>query len=181
MFLTTIDRIKQLLGLQVSTDDELLQSLVAAESALIESYIGREVGVAVYSDIFSGNGGSSRLLRASAVQVVSKVMVDGAEITEAADITEQGYLLDGDRILLFGYRFEWGQANCRIDYTAGWSVAPAALSLACDELVAYRYRHRDRIGLVSKGLAGETTAFMTRDMPDHVRALINPYRRMVPV
>ena len=68
----------------------------------------------------------------------------------------------------------------RVSYQAGFAAPPADLTQACIEMVSLRYREKDRVGLVSKGLAGETTAYSLKDMPESVRTLLNRYRRVVP-
>ena len=47
-------------------------------------------------------------------------------------------------------------------------------------LVVLRWRERDRIGIKSKGLAGETVVFNTSDMPDDVQTVLDTYRKRIP-
>ena len=62
-------------------------------------------------------------------------------------------------------------------YTAGYAATPPEIAQACIELVCLRYKERDRIGQVSKNLAGEIVAFTQKDMPADVQTLIDQYRR----
>lgn len=178
--LATVDDVKSFLGNQVNVaDDMLLASLISGESAFILSWIGRLFDTATYTDLFNGGGGQERLLKNYPVKTITSVFIDGAAIPQAPSIQDRGYLLFDDRILLFGYQFSWGQRNCQIIYTAGQDI-PADVQQACVELVSYRYRSRDRIGLASKSIAGETTAYVTKDMPDHVKTLLQRHRRVFP-
>ncbi|NTV02431.1 MAG: hypothetical protein HGB04_06550 [Chlorobiaceae bacterium] len=180
MGLTTVAAVKSFLSIESTADDALIASIIGAESELIEAYIDRSVAVKPWSDIFGGGGNCEHRFRQSPVQAITRVMIDGMEIAEAGEITERGYLLDDGRLLLFGYCFAWGRNNCRIDYTAGWTAVPEAIAHACLELVSYRYRNKDRVGLMSKvSPVGETTSFSQKEMPDHVRLLLNQYRRVV--
>lgn len=60
-----------------------------------------------------------------------------------------------------------------------YSYIPSDIEHACVALVAERYRYRSRIGEISKSLGGqESTSYSQRDMPEFVRTLLQPYRRM---
>lgn len=59
-----------------------------------------------------------------------------------------------------------------------YSYLPLEVEQACIELVALRYQERQRIGQVSKSLAGEVVAFTQKDMQDDVAAALAPYRRV---
>ncbi len=63
-----------------------------------------------------------------------------------------------------------------------YSYVPSDVGHACMELVGERYRYRNRIGEISKSLGGqETMAFSQKDMPDYIRTLLQPYKRVVQV
>jgi hypothetical protein len=72
-----------------------------------------------------------------------------------------------------------------------YSFIPADLEEACIQMVAERYYYRERVGAMSKALAGqETVSWMrgggrygsgvTRDLPPEVAALIDPYISVIP-
>ena len=92
-----------------------------------------------------------------------------------------GFFFTATELRLHGYGFRRGLGNVTISYTAGYVVIPADLERACIELVAYRFREQDRIGLASKGMAGETTSFVTRDVPAAVAAVLDRYKRVTPL
>jgi hypothetical protein len=179
--LATLDDVKTYLGNQTNTaDDMVLSSLITGESAFILSWIGRKFDSESYTDLFGGNGGQEHLFKNYPVQTIISVTIDGAAIPPAATIQDRGYMLFDDRLLLFGYQFSWGKRNCQAIYTAGQDV-PDDVKQACIELVAYRYKGRgDRIGLSSKSIAGETTSYVTKDMPDHVKTTLQRHRRVFP-
>ncbi|MEI8032776.1 MAG: head-tail connector protein [Chlorobiaceae bacterium] len=175
--LASIDDVKTFVNITTDGDDELLNSLITAESAFILSWIGRSFETQSYTDLFGGNGGTEHVFRSYPVVSVSSLTIDGVSVPEAATIQDSGYMVYDNRLLLFGYQFAWGSWNCQLIYTAGQTV-PEDVRQACVELVGYRYKNRERIGLASKGIAGETTAYMTKDMPDHVRSLLNRHRKV---
>lgn len=62
-----------------------------------------------------------------------------------------------------------------------YGYVPADLAEACMEIVAERYRYRDRIGMASKSLGGqETVTYSLKGMSDYVQGIINGYRHVVP-
>jgi Phage gp6-like head-tail connector protein len=62
-----------------------------------------------------------------------------------------------------------------------YSYIPSDIEHACVALVGERYRYRSRIGEISKSLGGqETMSYSQKDMPEFVRTLLQPYRRVLP-
>jgi hypothetical protein len=61
-----------------------------------------------------------------------------------------------------------------------YGFIPAAINNACIEWVAERYRYRTRIGQSAQTVQGQlTSAYSLRDIPDFVRASLDPYRAVV--
>lgn len=176
--LATLAQVKAYLGLATSltTDDVLLAQIISAESAMLTKWMSREFGVVSHTDVFSGNGKSQRMLVNSPAVSVTAVEVDGMTLGSSL------FLLNGNILtLLLGRTFAKGMMNCSITYTAGYATVPNDVAQACVELVAKRYKDRDRVGLVSKGLAGETTMYETKALPDHVKLILQQYKKVVPV
>ncbi len=176
--LTTLAALKAYLGVTHDNDNDLLETLIGSESVFIESWLGRKYGTSGYTDIFSGNGGSEHLFWNYPVTAVTNLTIDGKTVDEAETIQDTGYMVYDSRLLLFGHVFSWGKNNCRADYNAGEDV-PADVRQACIELAAIRYKNRDRIGLKSKGLAGETITYDRRAIPDEIKAMLQPHRKVM--
>lgn len=60
-----------------------------------------------------------------------------------------------------------------------YGYVPAALEQAAFELVAERYRYRERIGQVSKSMGQEVITFSTKARHDYVTDLLNPFKSVV--
>jgi hypothetical protein len=61
-----------------------------------------------------------------------------------------------------------------------YGFIPAAINNACIEWVAERYRYRTRIGQSAQTVQGQmTAAYSLKNMPDFVRASLDPYRSVV--
>lgn len=182
--LTTIADVKAYLSppLTTTSDDTLLQSLVTAASQFIQSWLNRTIAEASYADTRNGTGGTQLFLRNRPVTAVSSLTIDGVAIAPSnPPPLGAGYLFDDGSIYLVGRIFAKGAQNVRIAYTAGFAATPPELAQACIELVALRYKERDRIGQASKTLGGEVVAFQQKDMPADVATLLDQYRNLVPV
>ncbi|HEY6619965.1 MAG TPA: hypothetical protein VIY68_10495, partial [Steroidobacteraceae bacterium] len=61
-----------------------------------------------------------------------------------------------------------------------YGFIPAAIDNACIEWVAERYRYRTRIGQSAQTVAGQQTAsYSLKNIPDFIRASLDPYRSVV--
>lgn len=75
------------------------------------------------------------------------------------------------------YTFAAADAGAAVLISYGF--IPAAINNACIEWVAERYRYRTRIGQSAQTVAGQQTAsYSLKDMPDFIRASLDPYRRV---
>ena len=73
------------------------------------------------------------------------------------------------------YTFSAADADANVLISYGF--IPAAVNNACIEWVAERYRYRSRIGQSAQTVQGQmTSAYSLKDMPDFVRASLDPYR-----
>jgi len=75
------------------------------------------------------------------------------------------------------YTFAAADAGAAVLISYGF--IPAAINNACIEWVAERYRYRTRIGQSAQTVAGQQTAsYSLKDIPDFIRASLDPYRRV---
>lgn len=75
------------------------------------------------------------------------------------------------------YTFAAADAGAALLLSYGF--VPAAINNACIEWVAERYRYRTRVGQSAQTVQGQMTAsYSLKDMPDFVRASLDPYRRV---
>jgi hypothetical protein len=178
--LTTLANVKSWFAppLATTTDDALLQRLVTAASQFIQTWLDRSVGAQSYTETRDGTGGTRLAFANTPVTTVSSLSVDGLAIPPAPDAVSPGYIASATRLSLRGYAFTCGVQNVTVAYTAGYAATPPEVEQACIELVALRYRERERIGHVSKSLAGETVSFSQKDMSDDIKTILSVYRRV---
>ena len=178
--LTTLADLKSWLTITSTTDDAMLARLITAASKYIQSWLNRTIASATYNETRDGNGGTRLFLGNYPVTAVASLSIDGITIPASPGPGQPGYVFNQYAISVRGYTFTDDYNNVVISYTAGFASVPQELAQACIDLIALRYRERDRIGLVSKGLAGETTTFSIKDMPSSVMTILNNYKRVVP-
>ena len=76
------------------------------------------------------------------------------------------------------YSFAAADAGAAVLISYGF--IPAAIDNACIEWVAERYRYRTRVGQSAQTVQGQMTAsYSLKDMPDFIRASLDPYRAVV--
>lgn len=181
--LTTLAKVKTWLGIASAntTDDALLTEMVSAYSEYIQTWLGRSILAASYTESRDGSGQTLMPFANYPVTAVSSVSVNGVTIPVAASVTGPGYRFTSTMLILNGYTFAPGYGNVQITYTAGYAAVPPELDRATCELVAMRYREKDRIGMTSKTLSGEIVSFITDDFSKSIKTILNNYKKVIPV
>lgn len=179
--LTSVDAVKAYLGVNADAvyDDTVIGSLVTACSQYVQTWMNRRILEGQYTETRSGNGKFFMLVQEFPVTEILSVNINGKDIPKSNGLTEPGFFLNNRSVCLRGgYAFERGIGNVTISYKAGYAQCPPDLSQAVAEMVALRYRERDRVGHASKTLGGETVAFTIVDFPVQVRTILNNYKQV---
>jgi hypothetical protein len=178
MALTTLARVKEYLSIATddTADDLLLTRLIGSASSAIEVYCSRVFASATYNEVRDGTGTRKMVLRNFPVTAVSSVTINGRSIPQRPSPLSSGYTFDDLRVALTGHVFDEGVDNVQISYTAGLAAVPADVEQACIEAVSLRYKAKDRLGVTSKSLAGESISFSNDDFPDYVTRVLDQYR-----
>jgi len=179
--LTTLVNAKQYLGVTVTTDDVMISRLISAVSQYIQTWLNLTIAQTVYTETRDGTGGGVMSTRQYPVTSVTAVTVNAVAVPPSPDGIQSGFVFDQDRIALVGYLFNRGIQNVTVKYTAGYATTPFEIEQACIDMVAAVYKVKDRVGMSSKGLAGETTSFIQAAMTNNVREILNNYRQVMPV
>lgn len=179
--LTTVETVKQWIGIDVDTDDLLLARLVSAVSTWVEKYVGRTISEDEYVEYYTCWGERSICLNNYPVTEVTLVEVDGEAVDESTEYGTEGWTLDGSTLRFnggtFSYRGNTYANNVHIEYSAGYTTTPYDLEQAVIHLVALRYRERDRVGVKSKSaITGETIQFSSWDLPPDVKQVLDGYK-----
>ena len=160
----------------------MLQSLITNVSAWIEQWLSRSLFSALTVSTRDGTGTDTMMAEEWPVTAVTSVEVDGKSIPASTGPSVAGYAFSSTKFLLRGYTFTRGQLNVKLTYTAGYAAIPGEIEQSCLELCALRYRERPSVSISSKTLgSGETVSYTQQDMPKSVLALLNNYKRRLPL
>jgi len=173
---TTTAAVKAYLGLSVTTDDALIGSLVTAVSAWMVSYMSRNISAATYVETKDGSGGKNMTFGAYPITALGSMTVDGVVVNSQYLRFKQAMITRTD-----GYVFPIG-SEVEVTFTAGYATIPADIAQACVEIVAWRYKERERIGQSSKSAGGaETVSYQTKDVPASAKTVLDQYKRRGPL
>jgi predicted oxidoreductase len=156
------------------TSGELLASIGAAVQSAMELYLSRTLDVRTYTaETYNGNGQSALFLRHDPIQSVTAVTVDGTAITD--------WVINGSASALVRPLDYWpdGIGNVTVTYTAGLESpdgVPPALLQAGVSWIAVLWKDRDRAGINSESVAGQSVTF-TRAMPAFVKMTLDMFKR----
>jgi Phage gp6-like head-tail connector protein len=180
--LTTVANAKLWLGVVSATDDTLLARLVSGVSAWIQEWLGRTIASQSYTETLNGNGRDVLVFLRYPVTAVTSVTIDTVAIPPRSAPGQAGYFFDSDFLYLDGGYFftKNSKQNVVIVYTAGFATTPLDLEQAAIELIALRYKDKDRIGVTAKSIGNEHVTFFSKDFPDDVESVLWSYKRVVP-
>ena len=179
--LTTLPNVKQWLKINGTADDALLTRLITSFSSAVANYLNRDLGSQVYTEVYNGGGGRSLALANYPVTAVASLTINDEPIPQQPKAGAIGFVPSPYRVNLVGYTYTAGFQNVTVTYTAGYVTIPADVEQCCIEWIADRYAQRDRIGIASRGVGGETQVFSVVDMPPAVKQILNPFVKVIPV
>lgn len=171
--LTTLPALKSWLDIKGNEFDDDLERLITAISLFVKNWVGRSLLLAEYTEKRSGAGGPVLMLNQYPILSITSLQLDGHAILPAQ------YSFDDNGIYLINGVFTRAKNNIVVVYQAGYDGVPADVEQAVIETAALRWKERGRIGMTSKGMAGETTNFVISDFPPSAKSILNDYMRVV--
>ena len=182
--LVSLGEVKSWLNITTTNDDAMLSTLITQISGWADGYANRTLYTNTYTLVCDGRGETRKIVPNWPITSVSSVTIDGMVIPASTDGLIPGYVFDTTlpRITLIGYRFNCGQSNVVINYTAGYSTFPNQLILAAKQLVGARYRSRSWQGKTSAtGPAGQSANYyITDEATPEVLRILDSFRRVTP-
>lgn len=154
-----------------ATRGPLLASIGTGVQAAIEKRTGRTWEPVVYTDTLDGNGRRMLYLPHDPVLEVTAVTLDSSDVLSRIVVSDRAGLVFTD-----GSLWSPGVANVSVTYRAGYSEPPDDLVEAGVRWAAMIFRQRDRIGVSSSGVVGQSTSF-TEELPPWVREAVNAHVR----
>lgn len=178
--LTTYDSVKAFLGLSQDNDKGLLERMIQAASSFIQTILSRDVTKQDYTEKYNGNGHTKLTLSSSPITAISSLSVDGIAVPLSSDGKQAGYMFSETMLYLIGHTFTKGFQNVSVSYTAGYENVPYDIEQACIDLVALKYKERDRIGIQSKTLATESITYRIWDLNRETFQMLKQHQKVTP-
>ena len=183
--LTNYADVKAYLNLTTDNDQALIIRLIGAASNFLQTYLNRNLESATYAETRNGTGNNRMMLFNDPVTLVSSVTVNNQVILPAVDSVSSGYIITDSMLHLRWYLFTRGIQNVVVVYTAGYSISPDmipdGIQQVCVDLVALKYKERDRIGENNKTFGGVTVSYRTWDLTKGQQGMLNQYQRRTPM
>lgn len=193
------------LGVSDVGQDAIIQRLITAQSDWMNQVLSRNLTSQSYvNEIYDGNGNGVIIARNYPVTAVLGITVNNNPSGQAGDAfrgdvpnfqfnggnnvgtgikayTANQIAFAGRQIYLLDQSIQFfrGKRNVMVSYTAGFAVIPASLQQACLELVALRYKEKDRVGISTQTLAGQTISYARTAAPDSVMRIMAQFENVV--
>ncbi len=195
--LTSLQRVKDRLGLTSSGFDSLLERLINASTDLIESYCGRRFKETAYSNevyLVESEGARMLMLKQAPVTALSSLQYRAGVPSAPAwtDFLPTDYELVGDGssglIRIYG-GVPSGTNNVQVGYTAGYKIdfshdtdatkhtLPFDLSDLCERMAIKAFKKRESVGK-SREQAGEAMAMWMEALEPEEQLALDRYRRV---
>jgi uncharacterized phiE125 gp8 family phage protein len=145
MSIITKSDVKTFLNISTSTDDTLLDTLIACAEADAIANVGRCISTAAstYLEYYNGDGTPRLLLKNYPIQSVQHLYDDTDRLYAAdSEIAAADFTIHGDQGIIEldrGFLFAEGNQNIKVQYTAGFATVQQDIKLALIKLVMAEY------------------------------------------
>lgn len=165
--ITTVAEFKAYAGITSANQDALIASLIEPCVAAIGAYCNRPFSSASVTEYRDGNGSTRMQLAHYPITSFSSLIIDGKDIPRSVNGGPGYVAILGSRVvMLVGYKFTASIRNVVASFVAGYGDEAGAapwpddLQMAAHLYMLTRIRERERIGVGSKALAGESVTFV---------------------
>jgi len=189
--LISLANAKEHLKITTNIEDGLLGDFVNMVSAMVNSYIGRDLLQGNHTEYYDGNGEDTLMLKHSPVISVTKIYNSTVErifdSTTELDLNLDVYVTKASGIIQIipahgrgiGAFFN-GKANLKVVYVGGYTLAtvPYDIQLAVRiwlGTVYMKYYNR-RYEYISANTGQNSTTFVDKDMPLDVKRILDSYK-----
>lgn len=191
--LLSLEDFKAIAGIKTDenpADDEAISIYINAASKTINDWTGRLwISGTATDEMFPGTGTYAYYVKNGNLLAVSSAprYWNGASWTSTTDsyttdlTNGKVYFTKGGSFFAYS-QTDWSYPNWKITYTYGYSQInlPAPLKLACAGMVQLmiKLHLENMIGVTSETRGDLNTGYIIHQMPDNIRLMLAPYRRM---
>ena len=151
MSFTTVESVRLFMSRDTFTVEEIAQieALITQIDDVIENYCGWKMLARDYvNERYDGTGISELDLKVYPINSLTKVVVDGTDVTSQIELIENdGLLIYTDRTTVFTA----GRYNVKVDCNAGYNEVntPPAITYAANYLIAINFNRSDSDNRIS--------------------------------
>ena len=196
--IATVADVKTYAGITTSNTDAVLAMILNATIEAIGAYCNRDFTSSQRQEYRDGNGSKKIQVVQYPLTAFNTLSIDGVAVPPSVNGSMGYTFIPGGRVVMLvgGYKdFTEGDRNIFMDYVGGFGDAagkapwPEDLKLACIMMAVTRFKERDRLGVGSKALAGESISFTdgtsgtssgSMGIPAAARVILNNYMNVVP-
>jgi|GEM_PF-6811100 len=165
--LTTKDRVKRALAIDIGSNDSLLEDIIKSVSKMVEDYCNRIFIYGEYTEIFDGDGRDIIFLKGFPVREIKSIKLDGVDITDDCKVNKEL----GE--IYYQKGFSEGFQNIEVIYTCGYDASnndylpPDDLEQAVVEEVVSRFENLTTQTRTGENLVDLRTNFLTGRARDY--------------
>jgi hypothetical protein len=182
MALATLTELKAYLSITDSTKDVVLQLLLDAADATVETYCGRdfEADATDRTEIVDGKAQRSILLRKYPIVSLTKVERNAGtlDVPVWETVPASSYRVDSSvGAIDFLCATSRGLNEYRATYKGGYAAVPSDVKVAVIKIAAANYARRGADGVNSETVNGDSISFDKSAIPMDVETVLSNYRR----
>jgi len=194
--LTTLNSLKEFLGIEATENDALLEACIDRATGLFEHATNRKLKARDYSydsesadydadnAILNGNGRDRIILPQYPVNSVTTLRINEQAIDESTSIYACGWVIEDKAMGLVAlrcYLYTEGLKNIDWAYNAGFSTVPDDLAQAAIEQAAWYFKQAGPggalLGVASRSLADGSISYNAKDVLPSVRSTLERYKK----
>jgi|WetSurMetagenome_2_1015567.scaffolds.fasta_scaffold06367_7 hypothetical protein len=160
----SLSDVKTYLGITDTSEDDKLNTLIAATNLTIDKYVGWTLAETEYTDeIYDGPGTEALCLKNRPITEIAEITVFDIAVEEVTNYYDYGwYLKDNDSGIVWN-NLCWppGRGIIKVSYTAGFDPIPADIFLGALEMVKFYRETTEKTGILSEVLGDYSISAMT--------------------
>ena len=151
-----------------STSDNLLNDLINRISTAFQSFCGRNLNTATYTEYYDG-GCYEIWLDNYPIQSIAEVNDDSDWAWNTSTLVPSAdYIIADERSIYLNGLFGRGRKNIKITYTAGYDAVPEDIRQSCIEEVGRKFKHRTDFDETGKTLDDGSVTYQDGNFPPDI-------------